>query len=153
MRYFSVLTNKLNFTNIKNYKLNFTNYINAEDKEFLENSDLEFILTASKILKDENCIDLYTYDSPLLYLLKKPSCSKYSFLWSLGSSNAQNEFINSLMNTNAIITNGKTDSWSQIPFNVKYPILDQYIKKNFTDEIRIGERKIKFNKYFSKFLL
>ena len=133
-----------NFSNLKNYKINFNDYIYAKDKEFLEKSDLEFVLQASKLLKNENCIDLYTYDSSLLYLLKKPSCSRYSFLWSLGSENNQKKFVKTLMNTNAIITNGKTDDWGQIPFNIKYPILDEYIKNNFTNEISIGERKIKF---------
>ena len=133
-----------NFSNLKNYKINFNDYIYAKDKEFLEKSDLEFVLQASKLLKNENCIDLYTYDSPLLYLLKKPSCSRYSFLWSLGSENNQKKFINTLMNTNAIISNGKTDDWGLIPFNLKYPILDKYINDNFTNEINIGSRKIKF---------
>ena len=133
-----------NFSNLKNYKINFNNYIYAKDKEFLEKSDFEFVLQASKLLKNENCIDLYTYDSPLLYLLKKPSCSRYSFLWSLGSENNQKKFVNGLVNTKAIITNGKTDDWGQIPFNLKYPILDKYINDNFTNEINIGSRKIKF---------
>ena len=133
-----------NFSNLKNYKINFNDYIYAKDKEFLEKGDLEFVLQASKLLKNENCIDLYTYDSPLLYLLKKPSCSRYSFLWSLGSENNQKKFVKTLMNTNAIITNGKTDDWGQIPFKLKYPILDKYINDNFTNEINIGSRKIKF---------
>ncbi len=141
---FSAYKMHFNFSNLKNYKINFNDYIYAKDKEFLEKSDLEFVLQASKILKNENCIDLYTYDSPLLYLLKKPSCSRYSFLWSLGSENNQKKFVNGLVNTKAIITNGKTDDWGQIPFNLKYPILDKYINDNFTNEISIGSRKIKF---------
>lgn len=133
-----------NFNNLKNYYANFTNYIYSKDKEFLNQVDYNFILESSKILKNENCIDLYTYDSPLLYLLKKPSCSRFSFLWSIGSEKNQKEFIESLKKSNAIITNGKTDHWGQIPFIIKYPILDKYIKENFKHEINIGERKIKF---------
>ncbi len=142
--FFSAYKLNFNFSNLTNYKVNLIKYIYAKDKEFLENSDLEFILQTSKIIKNEICVDLYTYDSPLLYLLKKPSCSRFSFLWSLGSENNQKEFISSLTNTNVIITNGKTDSWGQIPFYLKYPILDKYIKENFTDEIIVGKRKIKF---------
>ena len=141
---FSANKMHFNISNLINYKINFNDYVYAKDKEFLEKNDLEFVLQASKLLKNENCIDLYTYDSPLLYLLKKPSCSRYSFLWSLGSENNQKKFINTLMNTNVIITNGKTDDWGQIPFNLKYPILDKYINDNFTNEINIGVRKIKF---------
>lgn len=142
--FISTLIMSFNFLNIKNYKDNFFNYIYAEDKEFLEKDDYDFILQSSKLLENENCIDLYTYDSPLLYLLRKPSCSKYSFLWSLGSEKNQKEFINSLNNSNVVITNGKTDHWGQITFNIKYPVLDEYIKNNFKDEINIGKRKIKF---------
>ena len=133
-----------NFNNLKNYYVNFTSYIYSEDKKFLNQVDYDFILESSKILKNEQCIDLYTYDSSLLYLLKKPSCSRFSFLWSIGSEKNQKKFIESLKKSNAIITNGKTDHWGQIPFIIKYPILDKYIKENFKHEINIGERKIKF---------
>ena len=77
-------------------------------------------------------------------MLRKPSCSKYSFLWSIGSENNQKEFIRKLKNTNFIITNGKTDHWGQITFDIKYPLLDKFINQIFINEIVINGRKLKF---------
>ncbi len=134
----------LKFKNINEYKKNFVKYIYATDDSFLQNDDIKFIEDASFLLQKEQCIDLYTYDSPLLYLLKKPSCSRFSFLWSIGSEKNQRKFIDSLKNTNVIITNGKTDGWGQIPFNIKYPLLDEYIFLNYTRELNIHGRKIKY---------
>ena len=141
---FLILNFNFNFDNIKNYKVNFLKYIYAEDNKFLEESDIKFVEKASFLLQSEKCIELYTYDSSLLYLLKKPSCSKFNFLWSIGSEKNQKEFINSLKNTNVIITNGKTDGWGQIPFSIKYPLLNEYIVLNFTRELDIHGRKIKY---------
>ena len=141
-----ILNFNLNFENIRNYKNNFTNYIYANDIKFLENDDIKFVEQASFLLQSEKCIDLYTYDSPILYLIKKPSCSRLNFLWSLGSEKNQKKLINDLKNTNVIIANGKTDGWGQVPFNIKYPLLDKYISLNYTKELNILGRKIKFKK-------
>ena len=141
-----ILNFNLNFENIRNYKNNFINYVYANDFKFLKNDDIKFVKQASFLLQSEKCIDLYTYDSPILYLIKKPSCSRFNFLWSLGSEKNQEKFINDLENTNVIITNGETDGWGQIPFNIKYPLLDKYISLNYTKELYIFGRKIKFKK-------
>ena len=137
-----------NFENIRNYKNNFISYVDANDIKFLENDDIKFVEQASFLLQSEKCIDLYTYDSPILYLIKKPSCSRFNFLWSLGSEKNQKKLINDLKNTNVIITNGKTDGWGQIPFNIKYPLLDRYISLNYTKDLNILGRKIIFKKNY-----
>ena len=139
-----ILNYNLNFNNIKNYKNNFIKYIYANDNKFLENDDIKFVEEASFLLQSEKCIDLYTYDSAILYLIKKPSCSKFYFLWSLGSKKNQEKLINDLKDTNVIITNGKTDGWGKIPFNIKYPLLDKYISLNYTKELNLFGRKIKY---------
>ena len=141
---FSQYIFNFNLNNIKSYKSNLTEYIYFEDEKFLTKDDINFVNQASYFLSSEKCIDLYTYDSPLLYLLKKPSCSKFSFLWSLGSKKNQREYIQSLKDTKFIITDGKTDNWSIVPFKIKYPLLDKFINENFTNEFVIGSRKIKF---------
>ena len=43
-----------------------------------------------------------------------------------------------------IITNGKTDHWGQITFDIKYPLLDKFINQIFINEIVINGRKLKF---------
>tara|TARA_B100001123_G_C15302796_1_gene1021643 strand:+ start:814 stop:2637 length:1824 start_codon:yes stop_codon:yes gene_type:complete len=134
---------QLNISNIINYSKNFKNFIYADDKKFLQEDDIKFIEEASFLLKSEKCIQLYTYDSALLYLLKKPSCTKFYFIWSIASEAHQKILINDLENTNTIISNGKTDHWG-IKFKIKYPILDEYINNNFNQIINVGSRKIRY---------
>ena len=62
----------------------------------------------------------------------------------MGSKKNQREYIQSLKDTKFIITDGKTDKWSIVPFEIKYPLLDKFINENFTNEFVIGSRKIKF---------
>ncbi len=133
------------FNNLKNYKQRFVKYINLEDSKFLNNEDLIFVNKSSKIFKDEKCIQLFTNDAALLYLLKKPSCSKFYFVFSIGSLKNQKVFINELKNANFIILNGRTDNWV-LDLKIKYPIIINFIDKNYEDYKKIGNRLIKKKK-------
>ena len=134
---------KINISNINDFNSKLGKYINLEDEHFLIDEDKEFILKANKIFQNEKCIQLYTNDSAILYLLRKPSCSKYYFTWSIGSEKIQLELINDLKNIEIIIAKGKTDNWG-LPFETKYPLLDKYIHKNFKTRLSIGSREIMY---------
>ena len=133
------------FNNLKNYKQRFIKYIDLEDSNFLNDEDLIFVNESSKIFKDEKCIQLFTNDAALLYLLKKPSCSKFYFVFSIGSLKNQKVFINELKNANFIILNGRTDNWV-LDLKIKYPNIINFIDKNYEDYKKIGDRLIKKKK-------
>ena len=135
----------VNFSNIIDYKSRFINYINLKDDVFLSKSDKRFIKETSKLINNEKCIQLYTNDAALLYLLRKPNCTKFYFVWSIGSKKNQLMMISELQNTNFIITNGSTDNWG-IPLNTKYPLIKAYIDQNFIIEKKINGRKILIKK-------
>ena len=136
---------KSNFKNIITYNDRFLNYVKFEDSKFLNNGDQLFIKQASKILKNEKCIQLFSNDSALLYLLKKPSCSKYYFFWSVGSEKNQKNLLSELNSSNFIITGGTTDNWS-LPLSIKYPLLNKFLEDKFKDKIIIEKRTIFYNK-------
>ena len=135
---------KFSLENILNYKNNFKEFIYSEDEKFIQDDDIDFVNEASIILQNEKCIQLYTYDSVLLYLLKKPSCTKFHFIWSIATLDHQKNLINEMKNnTNVIITNGKTDNW-EIPLEKKYFKVDEYINQNFKKKLKIGDRNLMF---------
>ena len=138
------LSLNIKFNEIPNFTKKFNEYINFEDKKFLSIEDKEFLNLTSKVANKQKCIQLYTNDAALLYLLKLPSCSKFYFIWSIGSLKNQKEMIKEMHNTNLIISNGRTDHWG-IPLNIKYPFLSSYINKNYPYKMLIGERKLNFN--------
>ncbi len=134
-----------NYTKILNFKERFINYSELGDDKFLNETDKLFVDKASKIFKNEKCIQLFTNDAALLYLLKKRSCTKHYYYWSIGSKKNQLDLISSSNDARYIIVNGSTDYWS-LPLEIKYPILQKYINKNFNIINKIGNRSILFKK-------
>jgi len=137
----------IDYSKIISFKSRFVQYIKLDDRNFLSKTDEDFVRQTSSLIKDEKCIQLYTNDAALLYFLKKPNCTKYYFVWIIGSKKNQIDLINKLNNTNFIIKNGTTDKnmilhkWG-IPLDIKYPLLSDYINNNFRNELIIGSRKI-----------
>ena len=101
-----------NYTKILSFKERFINYSELGDDKFLNETDILFVDKASKIFKNEKCIQLFTNDAALLYLLKKLSCTKHYYYWSIGSKKNQLDLISSSKDTRYIIVNGATDYWS-----------------------------------------
>ena len=136
----------IEYKRIINFKSRFIEYIELKDNNFLSKADNNFITQASSLIKDEQCIQLYSNDAALLYFLKIPNCTKYYYVWIIGSKKNQIDLINKLGDTNFIIKNGTIDesmslhNWG-IPLDIKYPLLADYIYKNFNKEIVIGNRK------------
>ena len=139
----------IDYSKIISFKNRFVKYIELKDEIFLSKIDNEFVKQASNLIKNEKCIQLYTDDTALLYLLKKPSCTKYYFVWLIGSKKNQIDLINKLDNTNFIIKNGTIDKkmilhkWG-ISLNVRYSLLDSFIDKNFNNEINVVNRKLAY---------
>ena len=69
----------LNFQNIKSFNYRLNNYVNLEDTFFLEKNEINLINKFSKFIKDEQCIQLYSNDVAILYLLRKKKLFKILF--------------------------------------------------------------------------
>ena len=135
----------IEFKKINNFKIRFKNYISLSDNNFLSEEDNLFVNTVSKIVEKEKCIQLFTNDSALLYLLKKPSCTKYYFVYSIGSIKNQKNMINEMKNTNLVILKGKTDNWTAT-LEAKYPLIYDYINRSYIDYKKVGGRLLKIKK-------
>ena len=126
----SLFFNNIKLSNILSFKERFVNYIYKPDLHFLSQQDNLIIDELKSYSSLDNCMDLFTYDASILYLLRKKSCTKYYFVNSLGSQNNQKKFIKEIkLKTKYIITNGKTDYWDSI--YKKYPLVNDFISKNF----------------------
>ena len=120
----------LNFQNIKSFNYRLNNYVNLEDTFFLEKNEINLINKFSKFIKDEQCIQLYSNDVAILYLLRKKSCSKFYFTWSVGSKENQEILISELKENNYIIAGGPSFNWD-MPINKKLPLYAEYIAQNY----------------------
>jgi hypothetical protein len=132
--------------NIFNFKSRFINYISLNDEKFLSKEDVTFVNLTSDLIKDEKCIQLFTNDAALLFLLKKPNCSRYYFVYSIGSIKNQKKMINEMESANIIILNGRTDHWSNEPLETMYPLVYDYINKNYRNYKKISGRLLKIRR-------
>tara|TARA_B110000238_G_C16111153_1_gene432734 strand:+ start:84 stop:1934 length:1851 start_codon:yes stop_codon:yes gene_type:complete len=139
----------IDYKKIISFKSRVVEYVQVKDESFLSTKDSNFVRQISSLIKDEKCIQLYTNDAALLYLLKKPNCTKYFFVAIVGSKKNQMDLIDKLSTTNFIIGDGTVDKkmilhkWA-ISLDIKYPLLTNYINQNFKNELIIGDRKILF---------
>ena len=120
----------INYKNISNYKERFLEYKNLNDSVFLNDKEIEIINKIKPILSNYNCIQLFSNDTALLYLLRSKSCSKYYFVWSTGSIKNQKELVSNLTQKNLLIYGGDSMNWD-MPLNEKLPYFASYLEKNY----------------------
>ena len=106
------------------------NYIYLPDKYFLNDKEKKFIDFIKPKLTNARCIQLFSNDAILNYILRKNSCTKYYFVWSAASKLNQNQFIKELSNSAIIIAGGEKNEWDY-PLEVKIKDVYSYILKNY----------------------
>ncbi len=79
--------------NIKNFNQNFVNYINLQDQDFLDKKTIKVVSDYKKIIRQDNCVQNFTFSLALPYLLKKPSCTKYFSSWLASPTEKQKDYI------------------------------------------------------------
>ncbi len=121
-----------NFSSIINFNDRLNKYVLLEDEMFLNKEYKNLVIQSKNLVSNYNCIQLYTNDAALLYLLRKKNCTKYYFLWSVGSKNNQKNMIAEMKDTKLIISNGKTDNWD-LPLKKKLYLVNDYIETNFSE--------------------
>ena len=130
-----------NLKNISSFNERLSTYVKYDDSKFVQEDYINLVSNSKNFLSKADCVQLYTNDVGILYLLRKKNCTKYYFVWSVGSSDTQLDMIKEMNNTNFIISNGKTDNWD-VPLNKKLYLIDEYINKNFEEVTDISGFKI-----------
>ena len=127
------------FKNILSAKERFLYYIKLSDEEFIKTGFSnpvnlkKFLVRFNNLNKDEKCVQNFTVDLILPYLLKKPSCTKYFSSFLLLSKDAQLKYIRKL-ETNSpvyIIYESPGFIFDNIPTYKRLKLVDAYIKGNY----------------------
>ena len=119
----------IDLKNISSYQKRFENYINLKDYHFLKTEDKNFIKNSKKIIQNHNCVQLFTNEVLILYLLRKANCSKFYFPITIGSNENQKFLIEKLKNTQIIIADNDESNFSP---SFRLPLVKDYINKNYT---------------------
>ena len=134
-----LLFNHLKLNNLTNYKTRFYNYINHQDEKYLNNQDKLFVKGAKKILENYDCVQLFSNDVLILYLLRKSNCTKFYFPITIGSVKNQKILLENLKNIDIIIADHDQGHFSP---SYRLPIVREYISLNYETLYDDGNWKI-----------
>jgi hypothetical protein len=129
--FFFFQNNFSNLINILNPNKNFIMLKNTNDKMFLDNDYFDFIELYKNLIKNESCIQQFTDDNALPYLVNKPTCTKYYVNAHIVKNWTENNFIKELKESspNYIIYSSEIN-WFKERNNA--PNADKYILDNYS---------------------
>lgn len=138
---------KIDMKNILNFEKRLIKYVNLSDSFFITENDQKFIEFIKKDVPIVNCLNIFSNDIAIFYLVKKISCSKFYLPATIGSIKNQKEMIIDLQKSNYLIYGGNFDQdiithKFALTLKKKYPLIDEYINKNFFEINKISYRKI-----------
>ena len=119
-------------TNLKNVFKSIEQLVKSDDEKYLSKDYFEFIQYFKNINKNEKCLTIFTNESALYYFLKKPSCSKYYYMWIASPKELQRKIILDIKQKNPTYILYKSDK--EI-FNVsqkRNTFLDTFIRNNYS---------------------
>ena len=141
----------INVENIKTFNSRFDKFINTTDDFYLDNKILDVVNYYKFIAKSDKCVQIFNYDAAIPYLVKKYTCTKYFFIWELGSKKNQLKFIEELKisKPNYILLHGPQDFSGGISASESLPYAYKYILDNYSKYEQVYEWVFyKINKYF-----
>ena len=99
-------------------------------QEFLNNDYYKFIEIYKDLVKDENCVQQFTDDNAIPYLVGKPTCTKYYVNAHIIQNWTENNFIQELKNSspNYIVYSSRIN-WFKTRNNA--PNADKFILNNY----------------------
>ena len=131
----------INVENIKTFNSRFNKFINTTDDYYLDNRLLEIVDHYKFIAKNDKCVQIFNYDAAIPYLVKKQTCTKYFFIWGLGSKINQLKFIEELKisKPNYILLHGPQDFSGGISASERLPYAYKFIINNYSEHKKINE--------------
>ena len=127
--------------NIIKIKDRYENYILSEDYNYLNNHEKILVDRLKFLLKNEDCFQVFTYETAVQYFVNKKTCTKFAHIMNLGTKNNQLLFIEQIKRTNPkyILTGGsyikignmKNDEGNRLAPQKRFPYIDNYINEQY----------------------
>lgn len=110
---------------------NFQGITKIDDYKFLNNDYLNFLDIYGDLVKNEKCIQQFTDDNAIPYLLNKPTCTKYYVHAHVIQNWTEDDFIKEINNTKPqYILYASEVNWFKSRNNA--PKADRYILENYS---------------------
>ena len=116
---------------------NIRNFISISNSEFVSNKRKNILKKISLLVEDEECINNFTSDLSLPYLINKPTCTKFFSSWILSGKKTEKIYLEQLAEStgNYLIYDSPHFIVDQIPTNKRLPIVDTFIKNNYFEAL------------------
>ena len=93
-----IISDQRNIKNLLYIKKNIDILFKAKDEVYLSNKQINFIKRYKQLSNNESCVQIFTDDISLPYLLNKPSCTQFYIPAHIIIGWTENRFINQLNN-------------------------------------------------------
>ena len=125
--------------NVLSSKTRLMNYIEREDKDFIKTAYSnpknlrKFLKRFNELNINEKCVQNFTSDIILPYLLKKPSCTKYFSSWLALSEKSQLKYIDAIKGKSPKYIIYKSPGFiiDKIPTHERLKLVNSYIDNNY----------------------
>jgi hypothetical protein len=126
---------KANVAGYKNltYSLeNIRNLATYENNKYINSDYIELIKYYKSLVKDQTCIQILTNEAVLPYLMDKPVCTQFYFMYPVGHIKLQKKFIQQLDATKPkiILYNSEITTWDFSPKHASF--LFDYVNQNYS---------------------
>lgn len=123
--------NYLNLINLFNSEKNFHKITKIKDEEFLDDEYYNFIKVFKDLTKNESCVQQFTDDNSIPYLVNKPTCTKFYVHAHVIQNWTENDFIKELNDAkpNYIVYSSQIN-WFKYRNNARKA--DKFIKDNYS---------------------
>tara|TARA_A100001015_G_scaffold236785_1_gene269149 strand:- start:212 stop:2017 length:1806 start_codon:yes stop_codon:yes gene_type:complete len=123
--------NYLNLLYVFDSEKNFQKITKINDSRFLDNDYSNFLNIFKDLIKDEKCVQQFTDDNAIPYLVNKPTCTKYFVNAHIIQNWTEDNFIKELKDTkpNFIVYSSKIN-WFKDRNNA--PNADKYIQDSYS---------------------
>ena len=126
---------KANVAGYKNltYSLeNIRNLATYENNKYINSDYIELIKYYKSLVKDQTCIQILTNEAVLPYLMDKPVCTQFYFMYPVGHIKLQKKFIQQLdaAKPKIILYNSEITTWDFSPKHASF--LFDYVNQNYS---------------------
>ena len=129
--FFSV--ENIKFKNLLISKKNFENLLITKDNKYINKETSNFINFLKIEFKKEKCINNFTDDLSIAYLIKKPSCNKYFAAWLTSGINLEHDYIKNLKKIKTPYIIYKSPQYNvSIETIVRLKKINKFILQNYT---------------------
>lgn len=116
--------------NLLSIEKNIKNLVKANDEKFLSEKKIDFINKFKILSKNDSCVQVFTGDISITYLLGKPSCTQFFVTSHIITGWTEDRFINQLKDRSPeFIIYTSSNNWLIDKRNMKNA--DKFIKKNY----------------------